>query len=189
MPDPGAQAGEGRPSWISHSLAAGACLGVQVFSAMGAKPSTVLAAQGLGWKRQQHLLPQDVLQQNTIPLIITDFGFRSGDGMLRSIAIGPGWPKKQVKLPRKLVLDRIKAPGAEGFKAAGIGGADSDVVNKLIRTAVLDYQVGSAVNRKRIKLADVEAVLNTAGFKGEFELNRFPLEINNSEKHGRCHRD
>jgi hypothetical protein len=65
--DPAAQALQGRPSWIGHRLAAIACFGVQMLSAMWAKPFAVFAAQGLRWQRQQHLLAQDVLQKNTVP--------------------------------------------------------------------------------------------------------------------------
>ena len=189
MPDPGAQAGERRPSRIGHSLTAGACLGVQMPSAMRAKPFTVLAAQGLGWKRQQQLLTQDILQQDTILLIITDFSLGSGNGMLRSAAIGPGRSKKQVELAGERVLDGVEATRAEGLEAPLIGGADPNIVDQLARTAVLDNEVGPAVDYQRVQLADIESVFNTAGFKGQIELDRFPFQVNNGNQHGRCHRD
>ena len=81
MLDPGAQAGEARPSRIGYSLAASACLGVQMPAAMRAKPLAIFPAKRLGWKRQENLLAQNVLQQDTIFLIITDFGLRSGNRM------------------------------------------------------------------------------------------------------------
>ena len=64
--DPAAQAGQRRPSRIGHRLAAIACLGVQILSAMRAKPFAIFAAHGLGWQRQQYLLAQDIFQKNTV---------------------------------------------------------------------------------------------------------------------------
>jgi hypothetical protein len=156
--------------------------------AAGTKPFAVFAAQGLGWKRQQHLLAQDILQQNTILLIITDFGLRSGNGMLRSLAIGADGTKKQVELSRNWVFDGVKTARAERLEAAGVGRAHPDVVYQLVGTAMFDDQIGTALHHQRIELADIESVLDRAGFKGQIELDRFPFQVYNCNQHGSFHR-
>jgi hypothetical protein len=137
---------------------------------MGAEPLAVFTAQGLGWKGQQHLLTQDVLQLDSILLIITDFGLGGGNGMLGSFAIRPGRSKKQVELPGKRMFDGIEAAGAEDLKAARVGGADPDVVDQLPGAAMLDEQVGAALNSERIELLNTESIVDTAGRKGQVEL-------------------
>ncbi len=159
-----------------------------MLSAMWAKPFTIFAAEGLGGKRQNDLLAQDILQQDTILLIIPDFGLGGGNGMLRSVAVGPGRAKEQVELAGERMLDRVEAAGAEHLEAAGIGGAHPDVVDQLIRSPMLDDQVGAALDSQRIELMDVEAVLDAPRLKGQVEFGRFFLELNNRKKHGGGHR-
>jgi hypothetical protein len=77
--------------------------------------------------------------------------------MLRSVAIGPGWAKKAGRSGRRGgVFDRIETSGAEGLKTAFIVGANPDVVDGLVRSAVLDDEVGAPVDGERIELADIE---------------------------------
>jgi hypothetical protein len=155
---------------------------------MGAEPLAVFAAQGLGWKGQQHLLAQYVLQQDSILLIITDFGLGSGDGMLGSLAIGPGRPKKQVELTGKWMLDGVETPGAEDLEAAVVVRTHANIIDQLPRPAMLYDQVGTAVDGERVELANVESILDAAGRKGQIELYGFTFQINDGQKHGRGHR-
>ena len=99
--------------------------------------------------------------------------------MLRSVAIGPGWAKKQVEVAVEGVFDRIETSGAEGLKTAFIVGANPDVVDGLVWSAVLDDEVGAPVDSERIELADIKTVLDDAGLVAEVELDGFPFQISN----------
>jgi hypothetical protein len=104
--------------------------------------------------------------------------------MLGSVAIGAGWAKKQVEALVEGVFDGVEAAGAEDLKAAFIGRTDTDIVDRLVRPAVLDDEVGTAVDGERLKLADIEAVFYAARFVGEIELEGLPFEVDNCNQHG-----
>jgi hypothetical protein len=108
--------------------------------------------------------------------------------MLRSVAIGTGWAKKQVEVPVEGMFDRVEATGAEDLKAAFVACANADVVDRLIGAAMLDDQVSAAVDGQWIELADIEAVFNAAGFVGEIELEGLPFQVYNRNQHGNVHR-
>jgi hypothetical protein len=104
--------------------------------------------------------------------------------MLGSVAIGASWAKKQVELLVERMFHGVEAAGAENLKAAFIGRTDPDVVDCVVRPAVLDDEVGTAVDGEGLKLVDIETVFNAAGFVGEVELEGLPFEVDNCNQHG-----
>ena len=54
----------------------------------------VLAADRLQRQRQQDLLPQNIFQEQTFPLIIPDLSLGCGHGKLFFARIGTLWPIK-----------------------------------------------------------------------------------------------
>ena len=152
--------------------------------AVGTKPFAVFAAQGLGWKRQQHLLPQDVLQQDPIFLIITDFGLGGSNGMLRSLAIGADGAKKQVELSRNRVFHRVEATGAEHLEAAVEVRAQADVFDELPGPAVFDDQLCLPLELQRADLANVGSVVDLARRQAFIQWKRLVDELCGGDEHG-----
>jgi hypothetical protein len=54
-------------------------MAVAILTAARAKPFAIWLAQGSDRQGQEHLLAQNVFKEQTVLLIITDFGFRRGN--------------------------------------------------------------------------------------------------------------
>ena len=80
--DPAAQPGQRLPAGVDWTLIAGAGLGVAIGSAARAKSLAVGLAQRPDRQGQKHLLAQHIFKQQTVFLIITDFGLGRCNGPL-----------------------------------------------------------------------------------------------------------
>src|ERR1700752_5294475 len=87
--DPAAESGQRLPARVTRTLVAGANLAVAVLAAARAKSLAVGLAQSPDRQRQKHLLPQHIFKQQTVFLIIPDFGFGRCYGPFRPTRIGP----------------------------------------------------------------------------------------------------
>ena len=83
-----AKPGQRFPARVGIGLGAGTVLGVPVSAAARAEPFAVFHAQGSGRQGQKHLFAQNILKQETVLLIITDFGLVRRDGALGGGGIG-----------------------------------------------------------------------------------------------------
>jgi hypothetical protein len=92
---------------------------IAVLAAARAKSLAVGLAQRPDRQGQKHLLPQHIFKQQTVFLIIPDFGLRCCDGPFREAGISPQGPVNEVKFRRQGHLDRLDAAGARYLKFAG----------------------------------------------------------------------
>src|SRR5580700_9336507 len=88
---------QARPSRIFHRLRARAPLYIEISATLRAQSFAILAADGPQGNRQQHLLPQYILEQQTFPLIITDFGLGAGHRKLCASGVGPQRAIQKIK--------------------------------------------------------------------------------------------
>ena len=110
--DPAAQPGQRLPARIAWTLVAGAGLSVAIGSAARAKSLAVGLAQRPDRQGQKHLLAQHIFKQQTVLLIITDFGLRRRNGALGGPGIGADGPKDEVEFGGERNFDRLDAAGA-----------------------------------------------------------------------------
>ena len=76
---PAADIFQRRPARIFYFTGAGALFLVQILAALRTQSLAIFAASDLQRQREQHLLAQNILEQNTFSLIIADLGFGVGD--------------------------------------------------------------------------------------------------------------
>ncbi len=116
--DPAAQPGQRLPARIGWTLIAGAGLSVAIGSAARAKSLAVGLAQRPDRQGQKHLLAQHIFKQQTVFLIITDFGLRRCYGALGSAGVGADGAEDEVEVGGQRDFDRLDAAGAGNLKSA-----------------------------------------------------------------------
>ncbi len=89
---------------------------VAVGSAARAKSLAVRLAQRPDRQGQKHLLAQHIFKQQTVFLIITDFGLRRCNGPLGGVGVGANGAEDEVELGGERDLDRLDAAGAGNLK-------------------------------------------------------------------------
>ena len=88
---------------------------IQVLAAFRAKPLAAVAAQRSQRHRQEHLLPQNIFQQQTIALIVAYLGFCLGNGNFVCPAVGAQRAVQQIKVAGEVMSDGLKASRARYF--------------------------------------------------------------------------
>jgi hypothetical protein len=162
------QTRQGIPTRIDRGLIAGALCKIQILTTAGAKPLAVRFAEGTTWQGEQHLLTHHILEQKTALLIIPYFGLIFSNCVLAGDGIGAFGAENEVEIALEGGGDGFDAAGAEDFEVAGVGGAETDVVDMSVGGAVLDEEVSLTFDGERTYLMDVRGVVQ--GGEGFVEL-------------------
>jgi hypothetical protein len=126
------------------------------------KTLAVLLAERAWGQGQQHLLAHGVLQQKTALSIIPDFSLVFGNNVLTGLGICVSGAEDQVEVAFEGLRDGIEAAGAELLEVAFVVRADTDVLDEIAGSALLDQQVGASGDLERTALGDVRSVVNGA---------------------------
>jgi hypothetical protein len=175
--DLAAEVGKGCPPRIDLTCIAVAYLVVAITSASRAESFAFLLAERFCRQGEQHLLAQYVLNRKTASFIVPDFGIRGRDSVLRGVCVDTGGAKQQVKVFFEPLRDRIQAASAGHFEIAPVSGAQPDVMDLIVGSAMLCEEVGAAVHRHTVDLTDSGTVVDGAGRDRLTELNRLPFQI------------
>ena len=92
--------------------AAGTLFLVQILAAMRAQALAIFAAGDLQRQRQQHLLAQNIFQQNSVALIIADLGFGVGHREFVAAGVRAERPVEQFEVAGNVLLHRFQTAGA-----------------------------------------------------------------------------
>src|SRR5262249_52932911 len=95
------------PARILHRRVAGTWLSIAILAATRTEALAIFTAQHFQRNREQHLLAQDVFQEQAFALIVADLGFRIGHGEFLVSGVGAQRTIQQVKAARDVLLDRI----------------------------------------------------------------------------------
>src|SRR5258708_6538680 len=87
------------PPRIFQRSRAGTLFLVQVFTTMQAQALAILATGHFQGQGQEHLLSENVLQQETFALIISDLSFSVGYGDLVAASVYPQRTVEQLEFP------------------------------------------------------------------------------------------
>ena len=166
------------PTWVFW-FRVGAVAGsvVQVFSAGGAEAFAMFAAERPSGQGKEHLLPHDILQQQAGGSIIPYFGLVFCDGALAGFGVGGLGAEEEVETAGERDLDGLDATCAEDLEGALIVGADADVLDDFLGSAMLDDEVGFALDGERAELAGVGSVVDGLGSDLLVEFEGFVLEL------------
>jgi hypothetical protein len=181
---PAAEVGQRCPPRIALACIASTGLGIPIPSTARAKSFAVLLAERSRGQGEQHLLAQHVLNRKTASFIVPDFRIGGRDGVLRGVCVNTGGPEKQVEVFFQAMSDRIEAAGAGHLEVALVGGAQTDVVDMLVGTAMLGDEVGASAYRHAVQLPDAGAVVDGAGRNGLAKLKRLPFQIEHCYQYG-----
>jgi hypothetical protein len=164
---------QGVPTRIDRGLIAGALCKIQILTTAGAKPLAVRFAEGTTGQGEQHLLTHHILEQKTALLIIPYFGLVFRNCVLSCDGVGVFGAEDEVEIALEGGVNGLDAAGAEDLEVALVVGADADVVDVGVGGAVLDEEVGLAVDGEWTYLVDVGGVVQDAGGDGFVELQGF----------------
>src|SRR5213078_2520619 len=101
-----------------------------------------------------------ILEQQTFPLVIANFGFRIGDGKLVASRVCAERPVQQVEVARYFVLYRLQATCTGHFQACVQFAFQPDVSNDLVLAVMLFYEIGSAFGVKGRKLPVISSEID-----------------------------
>ncbi len=106
--------------------------------------------------------------------------------MFRARGVNPGGAEEQVKVLVEPLGHWVKAAGAGHLKITLVSGTQADVVDQLVRAAMLGQQVCTAGNRESAHLLYAGTVIDSARRDSFAEINRLPFEIghSNKQRHG-----
>jgi hypothetical protein len=153
------------------------------FAAVHAQASAVLAAGHFQGQRQQHLLAQNIFEQNPVALIITDLGFRVGDRKFVAAGVSAERTVEQFKLARYFLRNRIEAARALQFEPCRQLPAQSDVLNNLVLAVMLFDQFGASAGLQRRALPGFAAQVDDTGLKYLLEIQRMAFQFMDVQEH------
>jgi hypothetical protein len=130
---------------------------------MRAEAFAISLAENACRKGQQNLLPEDILQIQTISLIIPDFGLGRGDGIVLFEVGQARGAVEEVEVAFQRLGYGLDAAGAGQLKRALIVGADADVGDDLVGAMMLLDQVGATIDGQRAGGDDFVAVGDGCG--------------------------
>lgn len=177
------QTGERIPPRIGRSLLACTGCAVEILTTAGAKSFAVWRAERTSGQGEQHLLPHDILQQETTLFIIPDFGLVDGNCTLTGFGVGILRSEDEVEVAGEGGGDGLHAAGAEHLERPFVGGAEADIADGFAMAAVLDQQIGSPVHRQGTDLADIEGIVDDAGSDRLVDLQGVFFEIEGRDQH------
>jgi hypothetical protein len=181
--DPATQSGQCLPAGVGMILLAGARLIVAVLAAARAKSLAVGLAQGADRQGQKHLLAQHIFKQQTVFLIIPDFGFARRDGAFRRPGVDAEGAKDQVEIGLQRHPHRLDATGAGNFELADKVALEADIGDDLLGSAVFVDDFGAAFGGQIALLIGFFAVVDGSWFELEVEVNRFLFQFGDLEFH------
>src|SRR6202162_2387456 len=143
----------------------------------------IFAARDFQGQRQQHLLTQDVFQQNSVALIIADFGLRVGHRKLIAARVRPEGPVEQLKLTCDVLGDRLNAPGAIQFQSRREPSPQPYVLNYLMLAVMLFDNLGMPGCLQRRTLPGFASQINSIGLKLLLKIQRMTFQFMNVQEH------
>src|ERR1700736_1144133 len=143
---------QGRPPRIFDRSRAATLSFVQVLTAMHAQSFAILAARDFQRQSQQHLLAQNILEQNAVALIIADFGLRVGHRQFVPTRIGAERTIKQFKLTTYILRHRFHTAGAFQLQPCRQPSAQAYVFNYLMLAVMLFDDLGMPGRLQRREL-------------------------------------
>jgi hypothetical protein len=158
------------PTRVDRGLIAGALSKIQILTTAGTKPLAVRFAEGTTWQGEQHLLTHHILEQKTALLIIPYFGLVFRNCVLSGDGVGVFGAEDEVEIALEGGVNGLDAAGAEDLEVALVGCADADVVDVRVGGAVLDEEVGLALDGQWAYLVDVGGVVQGTGSEGFVEV-------------------
>jgi len=182
--EPAAQIGQSGPARVGGGFLAGAGFGVAIASAAGAEPFAVLAAKGSCGEGEQHLLAQNVFENQSFSLIITDFGVGRGEGALGGASVGAEGSEEEIEVAQEGVADGFEAAGAGDFEVAVPAGAGADVLDDFFGAAVLAEELGVALDGEGGDLAGLAAEVDGARGDAGIEGDGLALKVEQGDQHG-----
>jgi hypothetical protein len=171
------------PARINSSLVATALRHIQILAAVRAKPFAVRLAESTCGQGKQHLLTHYILKQKPAFSIIAYFRLIFGNRSFTGVRIGTFGAKNEVEGAGEGYRNRIHAAGAEDFELAGILGADTDVFYLAVAAAMLNQEVGLALDGQRAQLVEIDCEFQDAGSDGFVELKRLVSKLDRSNEH------
>src|SRR5579859_4387950 len=172
------------PARIFHRDGAGALFLVQILAAVQAQALAVFAASYFQRQRQQHLLAQNVLEQNSVALIIADFGFSVRHRKLVASGVGSEGAVEQFEVALYVLLHRLKAAGALQFEAHGQAPSQADVLNNLMLAVMLLDQFGASRGLQGRALAGFASqIIDDIGLKLLVEIDGTAFQVFDVEEH------
>ena len=171
------------PARIFRGNRAGTLLLIQVLAALRTQALAVFLADGLQRQRQKHLLAQDIFQQNTLALIVTDFGFRIGDRELIAPGIYTQGAIQQLELAVYIVADGLKTTRALQFQTCEKASAQAYIFNNLVLAVMFLDQFGAPDCFQRRALADICTKIDDTGLELFLKFARTNFQIFDVEEH------
>src|ERR1700687_1148296 len=143
----------------------------------------IFAARDFQGQRQQHLLTQNVFQQNSVALIIADFGFRVGHRKLIAARVRAERPVEQLKLTSYLLGDRLNASGAVQFQSRREPPPQPYVLDYLVLAVMLFDNLGMPGCFQRRTLPGFASQINRIGLKLLFKIQRMTFQLIYVQEH------
>jgi len=150
---------------------------------MCTKALAVLATQRASGQGQQHLLTHHVLKQKTCLPIIPYFGLVLGNCAFPGLRIRILRPEQQIEIALQLHRHRLHAARAQNLKVTLVPRPNPDIVDRLLRPAMLHNQIRFALNRQRPNLPRIQRILDRAWRNLLTKLQRLILQIKRCNQH------
>jgi len=162
---------------------AGAVLAVTVRAAGRAESLAVGLAQSSDRQGEKHLLTQHIFKQQTVLLIITDFGLVRCYGAFGGLGVGIGGAKDEVEVGSDGNGNGFDTAGAGYLEVAVETSAKADVGDDFAGAAVFVDDFGAAGGGEGAGLLGFAAKVNGAGGEAEVEFDGLAFELAYLEFH------
>src|SRR3984893_11369085 len=120
-----------------------------------AETLAVFAADYFQRQREQNLLAQNDLQQNSLAFIIADLRLGIGDGKLVPSGIGPERTIQQFKLPDDILCYRLKAARTTLLQSCAKSAPEANVFYYLMLAVMLFDDFGASASIEGRALAEI----------------------------------
>jgi hypothetical protein len=165
------------PTRVFDWFGTGALLDVQVGATMRAQPLAVFSANCFQRNGKQDLLPQNILQKQAFPLIVTDLCFRRSYRSLFFPGIRPLWAIKQIKLSRDSLDDRLQTSRTKQLDSCIEITLHSYVFDYVTFTVMLFNQLCASLSVHRLYLPEIRTEVNGIRDEVLLEIDRMEFQF------------
>ena len=172
-----------QPPRIFYRLGAVTLLHIQVLATVRAETPAIVATDRLQGKRQQNLLQQDILQQQALTLIITDFSLGRGHRKLFPPCIRSLGTVQQIKLVGYILYNWFQAAGAGQLDSSVQTACNAYVLYYLMLAVLLFDQLSAPSGTQRFHLLQILSQIKHTGTNFFLEINGMLFQFLDFDEH------
>jgi hypothetical protein len=172
-----------RPTRIGRLFFTGARLNIQILSASGTKAAAALAANRPQRQREQYLLAQNVLKQDSLARVVANLSFPFGDRAFGLASVYTQRAIEQIEIPSYLGRNRLDTTGAANLDFGGKIADYANVLYDILAAAMFRQQFGPSLGLQSSGLPQIRQQLERSRRKLLGKLYFFNFQLLKTDEH------